>query len=82
SMTTRKHGHGEWNGTRDDGVFAAVAAPAPMGDRFAFGKNWKSFINRLDATRILEAEKSLQWLLGKERSVGHGPVLDRDFLEG
>ncbi|MGB6448308.1 MAG: hypothetical protein WBE14_03550 [Xanthobacteraceae bacterium] len=53
-----------------------------MGDRFAFGKNWKSFINRLDATRILEAEKSLQWLLGKERSVGHGPVLDRDFLEG
>jgi SAM-dependent methyltransferase len=31
--------------------------------RFEFGENWRSFLNRLDAKRIGEAEKSLKWLL-------------------
>jgi 2-polyprenyl-6-hydroxyphenyl methylase/3-demethylubiquinone-9 3-methyltransferase len=38
--------------------------------RFAFGENWKSFLVELDGARITEAEKSLQWLLGRERLEG------------
>jgi SAM-dependent methyltransferase len=38
--------------------------------RFAFGKNWTSFLAELDEPRILEAEKSLQWLLGRDRLDG------------
>jgi SAM-dependent methyltransferase len=38
--------------------------------RFAFGKNWASFLAELDEPRILEAEKSLQWLLGRARLDG------------
>ena len=33
------------------------------GNRFAFGKNWKTFLKVLDETRILEAEKSLKKML-------------------
>jgi 2-polyprenyl-3-methyl-5-hydroxy-6-metoxy-1,4-benzoquinol methylase len=43
---------------------------APDGSRFAFGENWKSFLAQLDDARIAEAEKSLQWLLGRERLDG------------
>jgi SAM-dependent methyltransferase len=39
-------------------------------DRFAFGENWKSFLAELDETRIAEAEKSLQWLLGRQHFDG------------
>ena len=38
--------------------------------RFAFGKNWRSFLDQLDDARIAEAERSLQWLLGCERLDG------------
>lgn len=43
---------------------------ADVGRRFEFGENWRSFLNRLDAHRIGEAEKSLQWLLGCKRLDG------------
>ena len=36
------------------------------GNRFAFGKNWKTFLKVLDETRILEAEKSLKKMLEME----------------
>jgi 2-polyprenyl-3-methyl-5-hydroxy-6-metoxy-1,4-benzoquinol methylase len=38
--------------------------------RFAFGENWNSFLAELDDLRIAEAEKSLQWLLGRQRLDG------------
>jgi 2-polyprenyl-6-hydroxyphenyl methylase/3-demethylubiquinone-9 3-methyltransferase len=38
--------------------------------RFGFGENWKSFLARLDDTRIAEAEKSLQWLVGRQSLKG------------
>lgn len=38
--------------------------------RFEFGENWRSFLNRLDADRISEAERSLKWLLDCERLDG------------
>jgi len=40
--------------------------------RFGFGKNWKSFLAQLDDARIVEAEKSLQWLVGRQRLDGAG----------
>src|SRR6266705_206787 len=43
---------------------------APSEVRFAFGENWTSFIAELDEPRILEAERSLQWLLGRDRLDG------------
>jgi len=43
---------------------------APDSGRFAFGENWKSFLAELDNARIAEAEKSLQWLLGRQRLDG------------
>jgi 2-polyprenyl-6-hydroxyphenyl methylase/3-demethylubiquinone-9 3-methyltransferase len=43
----------------------------PAADRrFGFGENWKSFLARLDDARIAEAEKSLQWLVGRQRFDG------------
>jgi 2-polyprenyl-6-hydroxyphenyl methylase/3-demethylubiquinone-9 3-methyltransferase len=38
--------------------------------RFAFGDNWRHFLDRLDDTRIAEAEASLRRLLGRERLDG------------
>ncbi len=32
--------------------------------RFAFGENWRRFLNRVDEERIVEAQKSLQTMLG------------------
>lgn len=43
---------------------------ASRGDRFAFGENWQSFAAEIDEARILEAEKSLQRLVGRERFYG------------
>jgi SAM-dependent methyltransferase len=43
---------------------------APGEVRFAFGNNWASFLAELDEPRILEAERSLQWLLGRDRLDG------------
>jgi 2-polyprenyl-6-hydroxyphenyl methylase/3-demethylubiquinone-9 3-methyltransferase len=38
--------------------------------RFAFGDNWNSFLAEIDEGRIAEAEKSLQWLVGRGRLDG------------
>ncbi len=43
--------------------------------RFAFGENWTSFVAEVNETRIAEAERSLRWLLGRERLDG------RSFLD-
>jgi 2-polyprenyl-3-methyl-5-hydroxy-6-metoxy-1,4-benzoquinol methylase len=45
------------------------------GERFAFGKNWRSFLQRLDQTRIDEASRSLTTLLGTDDLSG------RTFLD-
>ena len=50
---------------------ATVSAARAVDDRrFGFGENWKSFLARLDEARIAEAERSLQWLVGRERCDG------------
>jgi 2-polyprenyl-3-methyl-5-hydroxy-6-metoxy-1,4-benzoquinol methylase len=49
---------------------AAVRSAPVTPDRFAFGENWNSFLTKLDESRITEAEKALQWLLGRERLDG------------
>src|SRR5208282_1242675 len=45
-------------------------SPAAEDRRFEFGENWKSFLARLDDARIAEAERSLQWLVGRQRFDG------------
>lgn len=40
------------------------------GERFAFGENWKRFLNTLDIACISEAEKSLKHMLEVEELVG------------
>ena len=42
----------------------------PKDGRFSFGENWSSFLAHIDEDRIAEAEKSLQWLLGRDRLDG------------
>jgi SAM-dependent methyltransferase len=46
------------------------SALAQSNRRFAFGENWNSFLAGLDDGRIAEAEKSLQWLLGRRQLDG------------
>ena len=41
-----------------------------FGDRFAFGDNWSSFLNKLDNERITEAELSLKNMLDMESLEG------------
>jgi 2-polyprenyl-6-hydroxyphenyl methylase/3-demethylubiquinone-9 3-methyltransferase len=55
---------------KDAPLTAGAGRDAPDGGRFAFGENWKSFLAELDEARILEAERSLQQLLGRERLDG------------
>ena len=45
------------------------------GRRFSFGRNWASFLKRLNEARIAEAEKNLIEFLGKESLAG------RSFLD-
>src|SRR6185295_9677316 len=52
------------------GDTALTVAEAKKNDRFAFGENWAEFLSQVDDRRILEAEKSLQWLLGCEHLDG------------
>jgi 2-polyprenyl-3-methyl-5-hydroxy-6-metoxy-1,4-benzoquinol methylase len=51
-------------------VQATRENPVPEDGRFSFGDNWNSFLAHIDEGRIAEAEKSLQWLLGRERLDG------------
>ena len=41
-----------------------------MSERFAFGKNWASFLGTLDESRIVEAERSLDEMVGRDRVRG------------
>jgi 2-polyprenyl-6-hydroxyphenyl methylase/3-demethylubiquinone-9 3-methyltransferase len=41
-----------------------------QGKRFAFGRNWEQFLERVDLSRIQSAEVSLQRMLGLERMDG------------
>ncbi|CAM5787365.1 Ubiquinone biosynthesis O-methyltransferase, mitochondrial [Rhizobacter fulvus] len=43
---------------------ASHAREIETGERFAFGANWARFLRHLDDVRILEAEQSLQQMLG------------------
>lgn len=58
---------------------AAAAASAEeelaRGERFAFGENWRRFLESLDEDRIAEAERSLKEMLGTESLEG------RSFLD-
>src|SRR5437764_371948 len=45
------------------------------GRRFSFGRNWASFLKRLNEARIAEAEKNLIEFLGEESLAG------RSFLD-
>ena len=45
----------------------AGAGSLALDRRFQFGDNWRSFLDRLNDDRVTEAEKSLQWLLQRER---------------
>jgi 2-polyprenyl-3-methyl-5-hydroxy-6-metoxy-1,4-benzoquinol methylase len=49
---------------------STINESADPGRRFGFGENWKSFLAQLDDARIAEAEKSLQWLVGRDRLDG------------
>jgi 2-polyprenyl-6-hydroxyphenyl methylase/3-demethylubiquinone-9 3-methyltransferase len=40
------------------------------GERFKFGENWKHFLRSVNATRIAEAEKSLQEMLQVDDLIG------------
>jgi len=41
-----------------------------MEARYSFGENWRDYSAHLDEGRIVEAEKSLQTLLARERLDG------------
>ncbi len=43
---------------------APASQDMPLDQRFGFGKNWLSYIELLDETRIARAEKSLRDMLG------------------
>jgi 2-polyprenyl-6-hydroxyphenyl methylase/3-demethylubiquinone-9 3-methyltransferase len=46
-------------------------AEVARGERFEFGKNWRSFLSVLDDERISEAECSLKSMLGIDTLAGH-----------
>jgi 2-polyprenyl-6-hydroxyphenyl methylase/3-demethylubiquinone-9 3-methyltransferase len=48
----------------------AHEAEVSRGDRFEFGDNWRRFLQVLDADRIVEAETSIQQMLGVESLAG------------
>lgn len=48
----------------------AQSADPEVERRFKFGKNWRAFLSHLDEDRILQAEKSLQDLLGVQSLAG------------
>jgi 2-polyprenyl-3-methyl-5-hydroxy-6-metoxy-1,4-benzoquinol methylase len=48
----------------------AHAEEVGRGDRFEFGKNWQRFLNVLDEERVVEAELSIQQMLGVQSLEG------------
>ena len=51
------------------------ASEIAAGDRFAFGRNWQGFLDRLDEDRIREATRSLEELLGSN------PLREKRFVD-
>jgi 2-polyprenyl-3-methyl-5-hydroxy-6-metoxy-1,4-benzoquinol methylase len=51
------------------------AAEVTGGERFEFGENWRRFLSVLDTTRIEEAERSLEQMLGR------GALAGKSFLD-
>jgi 2-polyprenyl-6-hydroxyphenyl methylase/3-demethylubiquinone-9 3-methyltransferase len=51
------------------------AAEVMGGERFEFGENWRRFLSVLDSTRIAEAERSL------EKMLGGGALEGKSFLD-
>ena len=51
------------------------AAEVTGGERFDFGENWRQFLSVLDDTRIAEAERSLEQMLGR------GALDGKSFLD-
>ena len=51
------------------------AAEVTGGERFEFGENWRRFLSVLDNTRIGEAERSLEQMLGR------GALAGKSFLD-
>jgi 2-polyprenyl-3-methyl-5-hydroxy-6-metoxy-1,4-benzoquinol methylase len=51
------------------------AAEVTGGERFEFGENWRRFLSVLDSTRIEEAERSLEQMLGR------GALAGKSFLD-
>jgi 2-polyprenyl-3-methyl-5-hydroxy-6-metoxy-1,4-benzoquinol methylase len=51
------------------------AAEVTGGERFEFGENWRRFLSVLDNTRIEEAERSLEQMLGS------GALAGRSFID-
>ena len=49
---------------------AAFEQERTAGQRFGFGKNWNGFLKTLDDERIIEAERSLQEMLGIKDLLG------------
>jgi 2-polyprenyl-6-hydroxyphenyl methylase/3-demethylubiquinone-9 3-methyltransferase len=49
---------------------SSMAQPASQPERFPFGRNWTSFLGVLDESRIVEAERSLCDMLGRDRVAG------------
>jgi len=53
----------------------ALTAEVTDGERFEFGKNWQRFLSLLDDSRIEEAERSLEQMLGS------GALVGRSFID-
>ena len=51
-------------------LFASFKSEPPSPNRFAFGKNWASFLTVLNEDRIVEAERSLRDMIGADRIAG------------
>src|SRR3569832_2262153 len=61
-----------WHGfrTRKYPFMSKHASEIADGQRFAFGDNWRQFLERLSPRRIAEAERSLSEMLGVENLAG------------
>ena len=51
------------------------ASEIAAGERFAFGRNWRSFLDRMDEERIREATRSIEKLLGRD------PLREKRFVD-
>jgi len=66
---------GPGRGEPGDDMPSDHAREVAAGDRFDFGRNWRSFLDRLDEERIREATRSLEELLGPD------PLREKRFVD-